>query len=157
MLRKRTKLLESIPWEGEHGPRILVEHPDGAEAWALAEILTRSGFDVRACPGPGSCGRAETVCPLLVGERCALVQGADAVVSSSRVANSEAIVRALGAARPELPVFVEVPRPRSERYLELEELGRILPFPARPDEVVARLRGAVGLAVPAESSAAGGR
>jgi hypothetical protein len=150
-------LLESPPWEGEHGPRILIEHPDGAEAWALAEILSRSGFDVRSCAGPGPCGRGETVCPLLVGEQCALVEGADAVVSSSRVAGSEMIVRAMAVARPELPVFVEVPRPRSRRYLQLQEAGRILPFPAQPDEVVARVREAVDFVAPTDSSAAAGR
>jgi hypothetical protein len=56
--------------------RVLVEECGGrwsadAEAWA-------AGWDIITCPGPGA--RSVGTCPLLAGEHCPLVDGADAVV-----------------------------------------------------------------------------
>jgi RimJ/RimL family protein N-acetyltransferase len=56
-------------------PRILVEAAHGA--WAGERAARAAGFDVRTCRGP----RDGTDCPLLRGDGCPLVDGADAVVT----------------------------------------------------------------------------
>jgi len=68
-------------WPPAHErPRVLVEVP-GAR-WRATPALRAAGVDVRACPGPGSRGASR--CPLLAGEPCPLVEGADIVVFSFR-------------------------------------------------------------------------
>jgi hypothetical protein len=57
------------------GPRVLVEVP-GAH-WRLAPTLLAAGVDVVGCSGPS---RQAGGCPLLHGEHCPLVDGADVVV-----------------------------------------------------------------------------
>ena len=56
-------------------PRVLVEVP-GAH-WRLAGGLRDAGVDILGCSGPA---RRAGGCPLLRGERCPLVEGADVVV-----------------------------------------------------------------------------
>jgi hypothetical protein len=84
--------------QAEGSPR----EPDGAEAWAQAETLRDAGYELAVCKGPTPGPwrpRADlrpgyfedpdwwaddgerTICPLVVGGKCALVDGADVVVS----------------------------------------------------------------------------
>lgn len=66
------------PWpELDSRPRVLVESSDGR--WAGEHVLREAGFQVAVCPGPH--GRpASEPCPVLSGEPCELVAGADLVV-----------------------------------------------------------------------------
>ncbi len=60
-------------------PRLLVES-DRAR-WGGAEEAIRQGFDVMTCRGPGSRrSGSRDGCPLLRGESCPLVDGADVVI-----------------------------------------------------------------------------
>lgn len=55
-------------------PRILIEASSGR--WAGEQAARAAGFDLRTCRGPDSRSR----CPLLHGEHCPLVDGADVLV-----------------------------------------------------------------------------
>lgn len=63
------------PADGQH-PKVLVE--GASRSWGGAVAASRDEFDVLVCPGP-SRGRIRP-CPLLHGDRCPLVDEADAVV-----------------------------------------------------------------------------
>ncbi|MGI9612935.1 MAG: GNAT family N-acetyltransferase [Acidimicrobiales bacterium] len=63
-------------WPGSHPrPRVLVEAERSRPS--IEELLRDAGFDVAICGGP--C-RTSGRCPVLTGEPCPLVDGADAVV-----------------------------------------------------------------------------
>lgn len=63
-------------WPVSHDkPRILVEAAYGH--WAGEKAARDAGFDVRTCRGPGANGH----CPMVEGDGCPLVEGADVVVS----------------------------------------------------------------------------
>jgi RimJ/RimL family protein N-acetyltransferase len=64
-------------WPGAAGhPRVLVEVAGGH--WHAGAELRAAGFSVLACSGPAG---TPTRCPVLRGERCPLVDGADVVVA----------------------------------------------------------------------------
>jgi len=89
-------------------PRVLVEVP-GAH-WRLAGALRRAGVDVIGCPGPSRQARG---CPLLRGERCPLVEGADLVVHAIGPEDElgAALLDALPGAARRLVVDVSQARP----------------------------------------------
>lgn len=91
---------------GASPQRVLLESPDGAEAWAARRILGRAGYDVAWCPGPQ--GSPRWSCPLVTSGSCPLVEHADAVVSSLPVdeERSRRVLDALAARRPTIPVVV---------------------------------------------------
>jgi ribosomal protein S18 acetylase RimI-like enzyme len=63
-------------WPVSHDkPRILVEAAYGH--WAGERAAREAGFEIRTCRGPGT----DRQCPMLAGEGCPLVEGADVVVS----------------------------------------------------------------------------
>ncbi|MFP4635324.1 MAG: N-acetyltransferase family protein [Nitriliruptoraceae bacterium] len=65
-------------WPDDHTRRrILIESPYGQ--WAGEQRLRQAGHHVAVCSGPSQ-RTSDTPCPLLTGERCALVDGADAIV-----------------------------------------------------------------------------
>jgi hypothetical protein len=67
------------PWPTapDRGRRVLVEATGGR--WSGERRLREAGFQVAVCSGPTSRSPGDP-CPLLVGEPCALVDGADVVV-----------------------------------------------------------------------------
>jgi N-acetylglutamate synthase-like GNAT family acetyltransferase len=70
-----TATAPSWPRDAAH-PRVLIE---GASAhWNAARGVEAAGLSVLVCPGPDH--RKVHACPLLRGDRCPLVEGADAVV-----------------------------------------------------------------------------
>jgi hypothetical protein len=93
---------------------VLIENPDRAELWAHEEILRGAGYEVAACTGPSaaSAGGAgfqhrsfilegmepakteRTLCPLVAGQRCPLVDGADVVISSTSLVDGREILAA---------------------------------------------------------------
>lgn len=60
-----------------HRPRVLVEDDHPALAISDFSAFEQAGFDVAFCSGPG---RDEAACPLLRGERCPVLAGADVVL-----------------------------------------------------------------------------
>ncbi len=64
-------------WTDPHeAPRVLVEAPSGR--WHAEEAVRAAGFSVITCPGPDA--MAPGRCPVLSGDPCPLVEGADVVV-----------------------------------------------------------------------------
>jgi hypothetical protein len=94
------------PWPWRDRPRVLLEHEDplAASHWALR--LARRGYAVGICHGPHD-GAA---CPLVAGDGCPAVEGADVVVSALS-AEHEAVVAALRRHRPQLPLVAGAPVP----------------------------------------------
>lgn len=84
-------------------PRVLVEVPGGR--WRHTPSLRAAGIDVRGCPGPR--GRPGG-CPLLRGEPCPLVEGADLVV------------HALGADDPGAAAVLEAHGTSGTRHLVVD-------------------------------------
>lgn len=83
-------------------PRLLIE--DGRPALAISDftLFRDAGFDVAFCSGPGS-DLAD--CPLMRGQRCMLVDGADVVLHGLDA--GAGVAAAIRRQRPELPVVVE--------------------------------------------------
>ena len=108
---RQPRHIEHGEWaEQRGGSRVLIENPDAAELWAHADILRRAGYDVATCAGPSpsadqapwfrrhlSKGQTtpSTFCPLLAEGHCSLVEGADVVVSTTRLGESREIFAAL--------------------------------------------------------------
>lgn len=83
-------------------PRLLVEDDRPALAVSDFSLFRDAGLDVAFCSGPGDDPGA---CPLLRGQRCALVDRADVVLHG--LSPGLGIAAAIRRQRPELPVVVE--------------------------------------------------
>jgi hypothetical protein len=83
-------------------PRLLVEDDRPALAISDFSLFRDAGLDVAFCSGPGDDPAA---CPLLSGQRCALVDRADVVLHGLSLGLG--IATAIRRQRPELPVVVE--------------------------------------------------
>jgi hypothetical protein len=85
--------------------RLLVE--DGRAAAAISDfsLFRDAGFDVAFCSGPDD---NPADCPLLRGERCVLVDGADVILHG--LDPGLGVAAAIQRQRPGLPVVVEQPR-----------------------------------------------
>lgn len=116
-------------------PRVLAEVAGGR--WRAAAEARAAGLDVITCPGPSSSPWAR--CPVLAGERCPLVEGADVIVFNLPLADERAqAVLASHAGLPGgIPLCVQEPASG-----EVPDVGRIVvrfPCGASGAEVVARL------------------
>jgi hypothetical protein len=89
---------------GRH-PRLLIQDDHPALAISDFSLFRDAGFDVAFCSGPGDDPGA---CPLLRGQQCPLVAGADVVLHGLDPALGIAV--AIRRQHPELPVVVEQPR-----------------------------------------------
>jgi len=125
------------PWpDTRRGARVLVEHPDPVWRWAARQRLESAGYEVATCGGPSVLPRGR--CPLIAGEPCRALEGAEVVINGlgTRYAASRAVLEAVRAARPELPVIVELTQ------LQIRELDDVLPgcrvvrYPVGPVELV---------------------
>ena len=108
--------------------RVLVENPDRAELLAHATILRDAGYDVAVCCGPRATSGEKGHCPLVDGERCSLVDGADVVVSTTSLSRGDEIISALDevdGAR----IIVEIPAPAMRRLSLLAPSTTALPQP----------------------------
>jgi hypothetical protein len=98
--RRSPRVLHPGEWPVQGGkPRVLIENPDGADLWAHADVLREAGYDVAVCGGPAAEteDHERTVCPLVTEGRCPLVDGADVVVSTTRLADGREIIGRLSA------------------------------------------------------------
>ena len=128
MARKREPhVIEAGEWEARSGrPRALVENPDAAQLWAYAETLREAGYDVLTCAGEHPEGSDR--CPLIETGRCALVEGADVVVSTCSVGRGDRLLAVLGLTGS-TPVVFEAPKPDFDRYAHLAENATLVPMP----------------------------
>jgi hypothetical protein len=67
--------------------------------WAHTEALREAGYDVASCFGPST--EAHMVCPIVGEGRCAAVDEADVVISTTRLADDGEVVAALCRRHPE--------------------------------------------------------
>lgn len=142
-------MIEVGDWEVRRGrPRALVENPDGAELWAYAETLREAGYDVATCTGEHPDGSDR--CPLLETGHCALVEGADVVVSTCSIQRGDRLLAVLGS-QGSTPVVFEAPAPDFERYAHLAENATLVATPVTAQALVhavARVRADAGVAEP---------
>jgi hypothetical protein len=92
----------SAPHAAGHQRRLLIEDDRPALAISDFSLFHDAGFDVAFCSGPGTDPRA---CPLLLGQPCALVGGADVVLHELDPALG--IAAAIRRDYPGLPVVIE--------------------------------------------------
>lgn len=110
----------------------MVEHEDPGWRWAASERLTSAGYEVACCGGPRVLPRQR--CPVVAGEPCPLLDGADVIVNGLGITTTaaRAVLTAVHAQRPELPVIVELP---TSRFDDLEAMApgcRPVAFPVGP-------------------------
>jgi hypothetical protein len=94
------------------GPRVLIENPDGADLWAYADILRNAGYEVATCAGPAeqaSWHQRPTKCPLVGAGRCPLAEGADVIVTTTDLRDSDEIIPALESTVAAPVVLIEEP------------------------------------------------
>ncbi len=107
--------IEPPVWTGTAGRRVLIEASDWAQQETLTRILRRAGYDTVACDGPEG---KNSRCRLVVNGECRGCSGADVVVHALRHSDprNRDVLLAIQAHYPDLPLIVEVPGPRVERY-----------------------------------------
>lgn len=139
MLTRKPKLVEPGGWPSPGArARILLESPDLADAEAQAQKLGEAGYDVALCRGPEAAlppsfafdasprwfdaipGREATLCPVTCGEACALVDGADLVVTTTTLVSAPEVQAALRERGK--PVLVVEP----QQQVDLAEIARAL-------------------------------
>jgi DNA-binding NtrC family response regulator len=138
--------------EGEHPrPRVLVEEPDVAGAYAYWRLLDNNGYEVSWCRGPKGLGPRP--CPLVTCGRCELVERADVVVSSLGLhrESSRKVVAALRRLHPDTPVVIQASQQMFTRWAPLFEghWGPV-PIPANKRTLLDSVESA--LAKPTEES-----
>jgi hypothetical protein len=101
-------------------PRVLVEDDHPALAIADFSRFGQAGFDVAYCSGPGG---VRSDCPVLRGQRCALLDGADAVLHGLGIAGAIRRQRP-GIAVIELPAGCSVPGQIAALRQALTQPGR---------------------------------
>lgn len=102
-MTKTPELIHPDSWPAPSGrARVLIENPDGGELWAHADALRNAGYEVATCPGPVQPLGHErpTACPLAGEAGCPLAEGADVVLTTTDLYESDRIIRALEAKTP---------------------------------------------------------
>lgn len=108
--------------EGEYPrPRVLIEEPDVARAYAYWRLLDNNGYEASCCRGPR--GLDPRPCPLVACGRCELVERADVVVSSLGLhrESSRKVVAALRRLHPDTPVVIQASQQMLARWAPLFE------------------------------------
>ena len=126
---RRHEDIEPGEWPERSGKaRVLIENRDPAELWARSEALREAGYDVATCTGPSEGEGEHKHCPLLEGRGCALVDGADVVMSTCAIAESRGILAALTSQGTPRVVF-EAPEPEFDRYRDVAEGAKLIAMP----------------------------
>ncbi len=112
-------------------PRVLVEDDHPALAISDFSAFQQAGFDVAYCSGPGE---SPSACPVLRGQRCALLAGADVV---------------LHGLDPGLGLVAAIPRQGPRIAVLTEQPGEAESQPPDPDGVTL----AAGCSVPGQIAA----
>ena len=97
---------------------ILLDITSGRAADFDASFLERNGHAVAMCHGPDH----GTLCPLLAGHGCEMVDGAHGIVFAldlDRAQHRAILQRYREVTRPDVPIRVIVPSGQSDRYADL--------------------------------------
>jgi CheY-like chemotaxis protein len=107
---RRPVTIDPGPWRFSQHPRVLIEHDDPEAGLDLAVALRAAGYAVAICSGPDAAADPATRCPLHQLEPCAVVAGADVVVTALDLDHDEAreVVHGLRTRYPSIPLVVEV-------------------------------------------------
>lgn len=129
-------------WSSRRGaarrPRVLVEDDHRSLAISDFSMFDKAGFDVAVCSGPGGSPRD---CPLLRGQECAAVAGADAVLHG--LDPELGIAAAIRRRHPDVVVVVEQQR-RADGSLPMVPDGCVpLVYPCSVNGQVDALRRAL--------------
>lgn len=159
---KQPPLLEHGGWPERSGRgRVLIEDPDPASLWAQAEILEEAGYQVATCAGPTAEGEhvpwfrrrpdwddphayeqpLATRCPLIALGSCPLVDGADVVVSSTRLGESREILTVL--ARGTSTLIVEGTTEQLKRDEDIAPSAIQVAEPVSPEGLLAAVEAAL--------------
>jgi hypothetical protein len=96
---RKPRTIQPPFWSSERGRgRVLIENQDGAELWAHAGALQEAGYDAVTCFGPSP--KERVTCPLVTGEGCQLVETADVVISTTRLADGGEVLAAVRRCHP---------------------------------------------------------
>jgi hypothetical protein len=89
--------------DADDRPRVLVETPGGR--WPVEDSADAAGLRVITCAGPGR----NLSCPVLSGQECALVAGADTIVVRNAPDDPRwrCMLESHSATHPDIPVVVE--------------------------------------------------
>jgi DNA-binding NtrC family response regulator len=122
---------------------VLIEEPDGAEAFAYWHLLTDKGYSVQWCPGPGGPTRGR--CALVSTGQCQLVEEADVVVSALGIdhKSSRDVLGAIRRLHPETPVVIQASRREFSRWADLFDGESDLRIPVTGRALLDSVEGAV--------------
>jgi hypothetical protein len=132
------RVIHPEEWPEQSGrPRVLIENPDGADLWAHADVLREAGYDVAMCGGPSAETEQHerTVCPLVTEGRCPLVEGADVVVSTTRLTDGREILGRLSA-RSSPALVVEGTSSDLKRHSDVIGDSLEITLPVLPQQLV---------------------
>ena len=132
-------MTEPGPWRFVGGPRVLIEHPDPVVGLDLAAALRSAGCVVAICRGPVRAADPAVRCPLHRLEPCAVVEGADVVVTALDLDAEEGaeVLRGLRTRYPSTALVVAAtPAASLELAAELEACTVVAPT-AGPDTIAA--------------------
>lgn len=131
----RSTSFELQPWPFAERPRVLIEHPDPDTGLELAGALRGAGYAVAICGGPDRTSR----CPLHKLEPCAVVEGADVVVTGLDFEREEAreVLAGLRLRYPSTPLVVGVTAAESLELADDLHGCTVVPVDAEPARVTA--------------------
>jgi len=124
------------------GQRVLIEAGDWALEKSLARILQQAGYATASCDGPESGIR----CRLVAGGGCSGCREADVVVHALRHSDSRnrEVLLEIRKRFPDLPLIVEVPAPRVERFPDDFDGCIVIPQPMTTELLLRALSEALG-------------
>ena len=134
----RQKRPSAWPQRSDDRVRVLLEYPAHSTPSAMAKALDDAGYETLICEGTERC-------PIVAGGDCALVDGADVVVSGFGVTTSDdrELPAAIRSRHPEVPLVVECTEPTSERYPDLVGPSIHLRTPVSKSSVTAAVSAAL--------------
>ena len=130
---------------GTERPRVLIECPSTASPSIIADLVSRSGYEVRTCVGPDDRGHR---CDLLDEGACELVSGADVVVNMLGVrkdAGSRVAEAVLSERRPP-KVVVEIAQPDVPVTGVDLQAAEVVSTPVHAGQLLRAIRRALGRA-----------
>jgi hypothetical protein len=144
---KHPVTIDLEPWRFSERPRVLIEHPDPESALEVAAAVRNAGCGVAICRGPDAAAEPPTRCPLHALEPCAVVEGADVVVTSLDFEDADAlsVLQGLRTRYPSTPLVVQA---TVRTALDLESgLAdcTVLPVTATPAEIASAVQRALAL------------
>src|SRR6266536_4064660 len=138
-MRKRPVTIELRPWAYPERPRVLIEHRDPDAGLELAAAFRGAGCTVGICRGPDARADPATRCPLHGFEPCAVVEGADLIVTALDFEEEEnlEVLRGLRTRYAGTRVVVAATVGEALELGGLLEGCRVVPVDAEPGRIVA--------------------